>query len=51
LQLLLESQNIKVEIDTQILNHKQTPIKTATPNKRKKKTFNKNYFTSPIQTL
>ena len=51
LQLLLESQNIKVEIDTQILNHKQTPIKTATPNKRKKKTFNKNYFTSPIQTI
>ena len=51
LQLLLESQNIKVEIDTQILNHKQTPIKTATPNKRKKKTFNKNYFTFPIQTI
>ena len=51
LQLLLESQNIKVEIDTQILNHKQTSIKTAIPNKRKKKTFNKNYFTYPIQTL
>ena len=51
LPLLLESQTIKVEIDPQILNHKQTPIKTATPNKRKKKTFNKNYFTSPIQTI
>ena len=35
LQQLLENQNIKVQIDSQILKHKQTP----TTNKRKKKNF------------
>lgn len=39
LQQLLENQNIKVQIDSQILKHKQTPIKTPTTNKRKKKNF------------